>query len=60
MDKGLKPGEKLTNLPTGTAPADSKNTNDIDPLKSKYLATENIILGTSELENNSMTIQHLL
>ena len=49
FDKGLNPGEKLTNLPTGTAPADSKNTKDIDPLKSKYLATENIILQTSEL-----------
>ena len=46
---GLQPGEKLTNLPTGTAPADSGNTTDFDPVKSKYLATENIILQTSQL-----------
>ncbi len=46
---GLQPGEKLTNLPTGTAPADSGDTTDFDPVKTKYLATENIILQTSEL-----------
>lgn len=46
---GLKPGEKLTNLPTGTDPADSGDTTDFDPVKTKYLATENIILQTSEL-----------
>lgn len=46
---GLKPGEKLTNLPTGTDPADSGDTIDFDPVKTKYLATENIILQTSEL-----------
>jgi len=46
---GLNEGEKLTNLPTGTAPADSGDTTDFDPVKTKYLATENIILQTSEL-----------
>tara|TARA_R100000781_G_C4074036_1_gene125446 strand:+ start:1 stop:1071 length:1071 start_codon:yes stop_codon:yes gene_type:complete len=49
LSNGLKPGEKLTNLPTGNAPADSADTTDFDPVKSKYLATENIILQTSEL-----------
>ena len=49
VQNGLKPGEKLTNLPTGNDPADSANTTDFDPVKSKYLATENIILQTSQL-----------
>jgi len=49
LNNGLKPGEKLTNLPTGTSPADSGDAIDFDPIKSKYLATENIILQTSEL-----------
>ena len=49
MKNGLKPNEKLTNLPTGTAPAPSKSSDGFDGFKTQYLATNKIIKATSSL-----------
>mgnify|MGYP003321974766 CR=1 FL=1 len=56
--KGLKPGEKLTNLPTGTEPAGSLELSDYkdwsgeDGLKTKHMATRQLVRTGQRLLDN--------